>query len=209
MENEQASQARFLEKSTDLVDLEPLILASSSPRRAEILKAVDWPFEVQPTETDESMQADESATAYVQRLAQAKAMSIAAERPSALVLGADTVVVIDDEVLGKPRDARDARRMLQRLQNRRHEVLTGVALVRQSTGQRRIAYERTVVKFREMSDSEIDWYVATGEPLDKAGAYGVQGCAALFIEGVEGDYWNVVGLPVQLVYRIAREFLQT
>ena len=174
-----------------------------------MLNAVGWPCEVQPTETAESMQVAESATAYVQRVAQAKAMSIAAERASPLVLGADTIVVIDDEVLGKPRDASDARRMLQRLQNRRHEVLTGVALVRQSTGQRRVAYERTGVKFREMSDSEIDWYVATGEPLDKAGAYGVQGCAALFIEGVEGDYWNVVGLPVQLVYRIAREFLQT
>jgi septum formation protein len=122
-----------------------------------------------------------------------------------LVLGADTIVLIDETVLGKPRDMDDARRMLRQLSGRWHEVLTGVALVRDDGENVRatVAHERTRVLFSDMSDEEINWHAENGRPLDKAGAYAVQGHAALFIREIQGDYWNVVGLPVQLVYRLA------
>jgi septum formation protein len=185
--------------------LEPLVLASGSPRRAEILGAVGWPFEAQAANIDEAIRAQEEADAYVERLAREKAEAVASERLFALVLGADTVVVVDGLVLGKPRDADEARAMLLRLSGREHEVLTGVALVRAESGQVIVAHERTRVRFGTLSDAEIDWYVATGEPMDKAGAYAIQGHAALFIESVEGDFWNIVGLPVQLVYRLSQK----
>lgn len=184
---------------------EPLILASSSPRRAEILRAVDWPFEISAVDIDESQRALESPVAYVERLACEKAESAARRFPGRLVLGADTVVLVDETVLGKPRDMDDARRMLRQLSDKWHEVLTGVALIREG-GQRQqtITHERTRVRFSQMSDEEINWHVENGQPLDKAGAYAVQGHAALFIREIEGDYWNVVGLPVQLVYRLTK-----
>ena len=183
-----------------------LVLASASPRRAEILRAVGWEFEVAAANVDESARDGETPAAYVERLAREKAGAVAGTRLFGLVLGADTVVVADEHVLGKPRDAEDARRMLRLLRGRWHEVLTGVALVRAEDSRAVVAHERTRVRFAEMTDEEIDWYVATGEPADKAGAYAVQGRAALFVEGIEGDYWNVVGLPVRLVYRLAGEF---
>ena len=120
--------------------------------------------------------------------------------PVRLVLGADTTVVVEGEILGKPADEEDARRMLRRLSGRRHEVLTGVALVRAETGRSTSGVARTRVRFAELSGEEVERYVETGEPLDKAGAYAVQGRAAPFIESIEGEYWNVVGLPVRLVY---------
>ena len=122
------------------------------------------------------------------------------------MLGADTTVVVGREVLEKPRDAEDARRMLRALSGRWHEVLTGVALVRAESGRAAVGVERTRVRFAETTEEEIAWHVETGDVLDKAGAYAVQGRAALFIEGIEGDYWNVVGLPVRLVYELARGF---
>ncbi len=186
--------------------LAPLILASGSPRRAEILRAVGWPFEACAADVDETLRGGERAEDYVRRLAREKAGAVAASRLFGLVLGADTIVVVGDEILGKPRDDGDARRMLRALSGRRHEVLTGVALVRAESGRAVVGMERTRVRFAEMSDEEIDWHVSTGEPLDKAGAYAVQGRAALFIETIEGDYWNVVGLPVRLVYELARKF---
>ena len=185
--------------------LEPLVLASSSPRRAEILSAVAWPFETGTAGIDESRWPGEDAVSLVQRLARDKAMAAAATRLFGLVLGADTVVVCDGEVLGKPLDADDARRMLRLLGERWHEVLTGVALVRAESGRHVVGYERTRVRFGAMSDAEVAAYVATGEHADKAGAYAVQGRAALFIEAIEGDYWNVVGLPVRLVYKLSRQ----
>jgi septum formation protein len=206
MEKERESQAGDVRVQLKSVLGEKLLLASASPRRAEILRAVGWPFEAFPVSIDESPQPSEDPATYVERLAREKAEAAAAkQRPPALVLGADTTVVVDGMMLGKPCDAEDARRMLRLLSGRRHEVLTGVALVR--AGERvehAVAHEMTRVRFSRMSDEEIDWYVATGEPLDKAGAYAVQGRAALFIEAIDGDYWNVVGLPVQLVYRLAR-----
>jgi septum formation protein len=187
-------------------DRERLLLASASPRRAEILRAVGWPFDVSPVKLREERADEESAVAYVERLAREKAEAAARLYPARLVLGADTTVVVEDEVLEKPRDETDARRMLRRLSGRWHEVLTGVALVRAGQALRlTVAHASTLVRFAELSDAEIDWYVATGEPMDKAGAYAVQGRAALFIEEIRGDYWNVVGLPIQLVYKLARE----
>lgn len=190
---------------------ERLLLASQSPRRAEILRAVGWPFEAFAVEIDETPRAGESPAGYVERLALEKAEAAARIKHSPLVLGADTTVVVDGEILGKPESEEDARRMLLRLRDRWHEVLTGVALVagsdRTEDGARRqsIAHERTRVRFGTMTEQEIDWYVQTGEPADKAGAYAVQGYAALFIEEIEGDYWNVVGLPVRLVYKLANK----
>jgi septum formation protein len=186
---------------------EKLVLASASPRRAEILRAVGWPFETLAVNIDESRREGEGAVAYVERLAREKAEAGAARVNAAkLVLGADTVVLVDERVLGKPSDDEDARAMLRLLSGRWHEVLTGVALVsKESAAHVVVAHERTEVRFASLTETEVDWYVASREPLDKAGAYAIQGRAALFIEEIRGDYWNVVGLPVQLVYRLAGE----
>lgn len=185
---------------------ERLLLASASPRRAEILRSVGWPFEALAVDIDESPHDGEEAATYVERLALAKAEAAASRRASGLVLGADTTVVVDGEMLAKPLDEGDAHRMLRALRARWHEVLTGVALVRAGQSERlTVAHQTTRVRFGHVSDEEIDWYIRTHEPMDKAGAYAVQGRAALFIEEIEGDYWNVVGLPLRLVYRLARE----
>jgi septum formation protein len=203
MENERLSQAAAAEP---LAGMTPLILASASPRRSEILRAVGWPFETHPAGVDETRLDGEAAEDFVRRLAREKAEAVARTRLFGLVLGADTTVVVDGEILEKPLDAGDARRMLGRLSGRWHEVLTGVALVRAETGRAAVGVERTRVRFAETTAEEIAWHVETGDVLDKAGAYAVQGRAALFIEGIEGDYWNVVGLPVRLVYGLARGF---
>jgi len=179
-----------------------IILASGSPRRKEILTAVGWPFDAITAGIDETRRADEKPLDYVQRLAREKAEAVADKLESGLVLGADTTVVVGDQLLEKPADDDEARRMLQLLSGKWHEVLTGVALVRVG-GQTMVDYERTRVRFVEMSEAEIDWYVSTGEPKGKAGAYGIQGKAALFIEQIEGDYFNIVGLPIRLVYEMS------
>ena len=179
-----------------------LILASASPRRAEILRTVGWPFEALPADIDETRRAGEDAVAYVERIARAKAEGPALRVPGSTILGADTVVVIEDEILGKPRDDEDARRMLRLLRDRWHQVLTGVALVDGDTGSAKVAHEVTEVRFAAMSEDEIDWYVATGEPRDKAGAYAIQGQGARFIKEIRGDYFNIVGLPVRLLYEL-------
>ncbi|HEV2883294.1 MAG TPA: Maf family protein [Pyrinomonadaceae bacterium] len=182
---------------------EKLILASKSPRRAEILRAVGWNFEAVAANVDETRFENEAAVAYVERLALAKAEKVA-KGTAELVLGADTVVVIDKHVLGQPRDDADARRMLQMLSGRWHEVLTGLAIVRSGTNQSIVEHETTRVLFAEISSDEIDWYISTGEPRDKAGAYAIQGRAAVFIKKVDGDYFNIVGLPIRLVYEMLR-----
>lgn len=183
---------------------EPLLLASSSPRRAEILRAVGWPFEVVAGSVDETRYPDEEAIAYVRRLARAKAETAANGLSDGLVLGADTVVVSEKEILGQPRDDHDARRMLTLLSGKWHEVLTGVALVRAGEANRCVVdHEVTRVRFQAMSTAEIDWYINTQEPMGKAGAYAIQGRAALFITEIQGDYFNIVGLPVRLVYQLA------
>jgi len=155
---------------------------------------------------DESRAPGEDATAYVQRLAREKAEAVVAKLERGLVLGADTVVVVKGEILGQPRDDDDARRMLKLLSGKWHDVLTGVALVRAGEGTETLVdYERTRVRFAEMSADEIEWYVGTGEPKGKAGAYAVQGRAALFIEEIEGEYFNIVGLPIRLVYKLVNQ----
>lgn len=184
---------------------EKLWLASKSLRRAEILQAVGWEFEAVAPNVDETRFASEDAVSYVKRLARAKAETVATKTSVGLVLGADTVVVIDKEILGQPSDEDDARRMLQLLNGRWHEVLTGVALMRAGqTSQILVEHETTRVRFAEMSADEIDWYVSSGEPKGKAGAYAIQGRGALFIEEIQGDYFNVVGLPIRLVYDLSR-----
>ncbi len=185
---------------------EKIVLASKSPRRAEILTAVGWPFEQMAANVDESRLGSEDAASYVKRLARSKAETIAKKIPMGLVLGADTVVVIEGEILGQPCDDQDARRMLNLLSGKWHGVLTGVALMRasQPTGAV-VAHEMTRVRFSEMSAEEIDWYVSTGEPLDKAGAYAVQGKGGLFIDEIQGDYFNIAGLPVRRIYEMLRK----
>lgn len=181
---------------------EKLILASGSPRRKELLTAAGWEFEAITAGIDESVRPDEDPSAYVQRLAREKAEAVAAKLERGLVLGADTTVVVDHQILGQPVDDRDAKRMLLLLSGKWHEVLTGVALVRVG-GESRVEYETTRVRFADMSEREIDWYVATGEARGKAGAYGIQGAAGLFIEEIQGDYFNIVGLPIRLVYELS------
>lgn len=206
MENERESQAGSAALGASGLKMRPLVLASTSPRRAEILRLVGWTFETLAVEIDETPEALEEPARYVERLARGKAEAAAHRTQGSIVLGADTTVVVDGEILGKPLDEADARRMLRRLSGRWHEVLTGVALVRNGEDARRIvAHETTRVRFASMSEDEINWYVATGEPMGKAGAYAVQGRAALFIERIEGEYWNIVGLPVRLLYRLAQE----
>jgi septum formation protein len=197
-------KASDAERRLTKMKMEKLWLASGSPRRAEILRAVGWPFEAMPMDVDEKLLAGESALAMVERLALEKAQAAVRACSQGLVLGADTTVVVDSEILAKPEDEQDAGRMLRLLSGRWHDVLTGVALVRAGNDNASlVAHERTQVRFSVMSDEEIEWYVQSGEPVDKAGAYAVQGRAALFIEEIRGDYWNIVGLPIQLVYRLA------
>jgi septum formation protein len=174
-----------------------LVLASASPRRRELLILAGIPFDADPADVDERPLAGESARALVERLARLKASATARRHPDRPVLGADTVVVVDGDVLGKPVDLEDARRMLRRLSGRQHEVLTGLALVWR--GEVHTHLERTAVWIRDLPEEELAWYVASGEPVDKAGAYAIQGLASRFVTRVDGSYPNVVGLPVAAV----------
>jgi septum formation protein len=185
-----------------MIELPKIILASQSPRRAEILNSVGWPFEKRVADIDESVREDESPEDYVVRLAIEKANAVASQNKG-IVLAADTTVVIGEQILGKPNDHDDAVRMLSMLSGNWHEVITGVAIVYDADVV--FGLRSTRVKFAEMTEAEISFLAHRGDPLDKAGAYAVQAQAALFIEGIEGDYWNVVGLPVSLVYRLASQ----
>jgi septum formation protein len=186
-----------------------LILASASPRRQELLRNAGIPFAVQPADINEAPLAGESPRDCAERLAREKALAVFQRRPQNYVLGADTIVVVDDVILGKPRDGDDAARMLRMLSGRTHAVITGVCLVGEKAvgGQwpMATASETTLVTMCELSDDDIRNYIATGEPMDKAGAYAIQGIASRWIPRIEGDYSNVVGLPVALVYRMLRE----
>jgi septum formation protein len=181
-----------------------IILASASPRRAELLKQIGVEFELAPSQVEERPHPDEAPTDYITRIARAKVIAVAREREAGLVIGADTVVVLDGRMIGKPEDEADAQRLLRQLSGRWHAVMTGVALYDAETRQEVADYEKTLVKFAQLSDREIEWYVNTGEPMDKAGAYGIQGLGGLFVDEIAGNYYNVVGLPIPLIYRLAR-----
>lgn len=187
-----------------------IILASASPRRAEVLRDAGIPFDVVETETDERQLPGEAVDAMVCRLAEAKARAVAARlgngSEAAVVIGADTAVELDGEILGKPVSPEAARAMLRRLSGKTHRILTGLAMIRLPDGMSRIEVQRTEVRFARLTPEEIEQYVATGEPLDKAGAYGIQGFGGRFVERIDGCYFNVVGLPLARVYRNLEEF---
>lgn len=180
-----------------------LVLASGSPRRADLLRAAGISFDIFPVNVDERFQPGEDPERAVARLAEAKADAAAGSHPDAAVLGADTTVVVGGEALAKPADTADAVRMLRLLSGRSHDVLTGVCL--RGVGRRLVLVETTRVRMARLSDAEIAWYVSTREPFDKAGAYAVQGLASRFVEGIDGSYSNVVGLPISRVYGLLKE----
>jgi len=192
-----------------------LILASASPRRQELLRAAGIAITVQPTNIPEVPLDGETAKTFAERLAREKAWAIFKQKPTDFVLGADTVVVVDKEILGKPRNPNDAERMLRLLSGRTHEVITAVCVMgpkaNPPAGAKNDATlgdtrsETTVVTMSAITDDEIRAYIATGEPMDKAGAYAIQGIASRWIPRIEGDYSNVVGLPIALVYRMLKE----
>ena len=190
-----------------------IVLASASPRRQELLRSAGIPFTVEPANIDETPRAGEAARECAERLAREKALAVWRTRPQDCVIGADTIVVVDEAILGKPVNPADAVRMLRLLSGRVHCVITGVCLVRAGDSRdllraaelARTASETTLVTMNALSEDEIRDYVASGEPEDKAGAYAIQGMASRWIPRIEGDYSNVVGLPVALVYRMLRE----
>jgi septum formation protein len=180
-----------------------VVLASQSPRRRELLTLVGIPHTVQPADIDESLWPDENPAAHCERLAREKIAVVARSAPDALVIGSDTIVVVDGDVLGKPRDEAHAEEMLTRLAGRSHVVMTGVAV--QWRGQQRSAVEEVGVTFHPLSREAIRRYIATREPMDKAGAYGIQGYGATIVRRVDGDYFAVMGLPLQRLVRVMAE----
>lgn len=187
-----------------------IVLASASPRRAALLQQIGLPFRVHPSALDEDRAepgpGDEPPEARACRLARAKAEEVAARLGQGLVIGADTIVTCDGIIFGKPRDAEEARETLLRLAGRSHQVITGVAVVEGATGRAEVAAAVTAVRMRAFDSAEAAAYVATGEPLDKAGAYAIQGRGALLVEGIEGDYFNVVGLPLTTLAALLGRF---
>jgi septum formation protein len=193
----------------------PLVLASASPRRQELLKSAGIEFVVKPANIPEVRRDQETAQAFAERMAREKARAVFAEVKDEYVLGADTVVVVAaaaggatgvppvELVLGKPENEEDAARMLRLLSGRKHQVITGVCLI--GTGFEEVRSESTTIQFSALSDADIRDYIATGEPMDKAGAYAIQGAASRWISNIEGDYSNVVGLPVALVLQMLRD----
>ena len=185
-----------------------LILASKSPRRVDILRKAGFAFEVRATDIDESPRGRESARTHVLRLAREKARAVAeqlGENGRAVVIGADTVVVIGGKILGKPSDVREARAMLRLLNGKTHQVLTGVSIVSMHDKRELNRVESTRVHFLKLSKKEIEDYIHTGEPFDKAGGYGIQGIAGRFIDRIDGCYFNVMGLPISLVWTMLRQ----
>jgi septum formation protein len=186
--------------------VKPLVLASASPRREELLRQIGLEFEVVPSNADEPVPAGLAPGTLAEQLALEKARTVAARRSEGLVIGADTVVALDERVLDKPGNPDEARETLRALSGREHQVTTGVAVVDASTGEARSDRVTTRVRFACLTEELIDRYVASGEPMDKAGAYGIQGGGALLIEGISGCYTNVVGLPLRRLAELLREF---
>lgn len=183
-----------------------IVLASTSPRRKELLNLIGLRFKVIASSVQENFEYKDNPEELVEKLALLKAQDVAKRvKPRTLVIGADTVVWCGD-ILGKPRDEKEAFEMLRRLSGKTHFVFTGIAIVEANTGNLVVSHERTLVKFRDIEDSEINAYIDTKEPLDKAGAYGIQGRGAIFIERIEGCYFNVVGLPIAKLDKMLRNF---
>jgi septum formation protein len=183
-----------------------IILASNSPRRRELLHQVGLSFIIDPTEVDEQIRPGESPESYVVRVALDKARAAASRAASGIIIAADTIVVLGDAILGKPADSRDAERMLTLLSGRVHDVISGLALINAAEEKTATGTSLTRVRFRDLSRNEIVSYIKSGEPLDKAGAYGIQGKGALLVKKIEGCYFNVVGLPLSLLGEMLRNF---
>lgn len=176
-----------------------IILASASPRRKEILENTKIKFRIIKSDIDEEILEDESPCQVAMRLAMEKSMDIATKNTSSLVIGADTIVVLDDTILGKPKDEEDAINMLRKLSNKEHQVITGISLINLDANKKIIDYVVSNVKFKDLTEEDIKDYIRTKESLDKAGAYGIQGYGALLVEKIEGDYFNIVGLPISKI----------
>jgi len=183
-----------------------IVLASSSPRRKELLEQLGLKFKIISSNVDETAE-EEDACLLAEKLAEIKAHEIARNlEPGYLVIGADTIVCIDSEILGKPKDETEAFDMLRKLSGKTHKVITGIALVESLSKRKIISHEETLVKFRDLEDKEIMRYIKTGEPMDKAGAYGIQKVGAVLVERIDGCYFNVVGLPLARLTQMLKEF---
>jgi len=187
----------------------PLVLASKSPRRSLILKQHELQFEMLPAELDESAREGEDPREYVTRLGLEKALWAAEQRPSSVCVGCDTVVLLDGEILGKPENPQEARAALTSLAGNEHLVLSSLAMVQAEEGFRRVGLQETRVGFRSLSPAEIEAYVATGEPFDKAGGYGIQGFGSMLVAWIQGCYFNVMGLPLEVLRRLWCEYLES
>ncbi len=184
----------------------PIILASTSPRRAELLKQIGIEFTAYASNLDEEQIISDTPAKMVMDLALAKAQKVASSVKNGLIIGSDTIVVTENQILGKPAGSKDAKAMLTKLSGKIHSVFTGLALIKQPGNKIMVDFEETEVKFRRLTPSEIEAYVAAGEPLDKAGAYGIQGKGAVLVEGINGCYFNVVGLPIAKLVTMLKEF---
>ncbi len=184
-----------------------LVLASTSPRRESLLRMIGFDFEVVDSEIDEESEVYTIPEVHVLELAQKKALKVAETINSGLIIGADTIVVLDNQILGKPRDSKQAKETLRKLSGRTHFVYTGFAIVDKTSRKMLSEFEKTRVSFRNLEDEEIDRYVQSGSPLDKAGGYGIQDQGALFVERIDGCFYNVMGLPVTSVYRALAKFV--
>jgi septum formation protein len=183
-----------------------IILASASPRRSELLRNLGLPFRVLASDVNETVAPDLTPAEVVTELSQRKALAVANTLGKGIVIGSDTIVVLDDQILGKPTDEKDAFRMLQGLQGRIHEVYSAVTCIDAATGQMVTGYRSTTVRFKPLGSDVMERYIATGEPMDKAGSYAIQGLGAIFVEGIDGDYFNVVGLPLSLLAEQLKQF---
>ncbi|MDX9745978.1 MAG: nucleoside triphosphate pyrophosphatase [Syntrophales bacterium] len=188
-----------------LITSAPFILASASPRRIELLSTLGLAFTAMPSGADESCRVGESPTDHVRRVACMKARALAMRHPDAWILGADTIVAVDGEVLGKPKNAADARRMLRLLRGRTHHVYTGFAVIRKSVSLMRRKTVRSTVLFSSIGEDEVEWYIRTGEPYGKAGGYAIQGKGGVFVRRISGSYSNVIGLPINEIFEILKK----
>ncbi|PHV71480.1 septum formation inhibitor Maf [Sporanaerobium hydrogeniformans] len=182
------------------------ILASSSPRRQELLERLPFSFSVEVAQVEETICSSLSPRQNVENLAKQKAEAVARKHPNKWIIGCDTLVALEQHILGKPQDANEARKMLYQLSGKVHSVYTGICIIRAQDSFLKVFSEKTKVHMKQLSEEEVTAYVITGEPLDKAGAYGIQGQGGLYIEGIEGDYYNVMGLPLCRLYKEIMEF---